>query len=262
MRKILIFLVLIIALFLCYSVVSNGLTIGNIQISNYSQVGTASKQVDTLISQLVNLNSSGLDAKRKEISTAISNYHSQKSQYDSMKEVMNTSIAEAEQEMSMVDMYDIDFLWTIIGNYATEEGVTLKMDLMKSAVFADLEQAEYTMCDMKFTLTGDYIAITELIYDIEDDNRLGFEISNFEMVKGGENLMATFTVKGVPVNNRTLTQIQTSIDSNSQVDADGNTTTSNSISEATGNALQQTGASLSSGKLRDTNTTSSTNTTN
>lgn len=255
MRKVLICLVLIIALFLCYSVVSNGLTIGSIKIANYDQVGAASKEVDTLISQLVNLNGSALDAKKKEIQSAIAKYGSEKEQYESMKEVMNTSLQEAEQEMTMVDMYDIDFLWTIIGNYATEEGVNLKMDLMKSILFADLEVTEYTMCDMKFTLTGDYIAITELIYDIEDDDRLGFEISNFEMTKGGENLIATFTVKGVPVNNRTLSTIQTSIDSSSQESTDGNTTTSNSISEATGDALQKTGASLSSGKLRETNTT-------
>ena len=259
MRKILICLVLIIALFLCYSVVSNGFTIGDIRIANYSQVGAASKQIDTLIGQLVNLNSSGLDAKKKEIQSAISDYGSQKEQYESMKEAMNTSIQEAEQEMTMVDMYDIDFLWTIIGNYATEEGVNLKMDLMKSILFADLDVTEYTMCDMKFTLTGDYIAITELIYDIEDDDRLGFEISNFEMVKGGENLMATFTVKGVPVNNRTLSTIQTSIDSSSETNTDGNTTGSNSVSEATSNALEKTGQSLSSGKVRDSSNTTTAN---
>ena len=59
MRKVLIFIVLAIALFLCYSVVSNGLTIGEFHISNYEQVGVASKKVDTLISQLANLNGSG-----------------------------------------------------------------------------------------------------------------------------------------------------------------------------------------------------------
>ena len=62
--------------------------------------------------------------------------------------------------------------------------------------------------------------------------------------------MATFTVKGVPINNRTLTSIQTSIDSSSQA-TDGNTTDSNGIREATGNALEKTGDSLSSGKLRE-----------
>lgn len=256
MRKILICFVLVIACILCYSVVSDGLTIGDISIANYDQIGMASKQVDTLIGQLVNLNDSGLSAKEKEIQAAISNYENQKEQYESMKAVANTSIEEAEQEMGIVDMYDIDFLWTIIGNYATEEGVTLKMDLMKSLTLSNLDASEYTMCDLKFTLTGDYIAVTELVYDIEDDDRLGFEISNYEMVKGGENLMATFTVKRVPVNSRTLSKIQTSInsDSNNSTTNDGTTTSSSSggdIAEATANALQQTGNSLSGGKLRN-----------
>ena len=30
------------------------------------------------------------------------------------------------------DIYDVDFLWTIVGNYATEEGINLKFDICRS----------------------------------------------------------------------------------------------------------------------------------
>ena len=63
------------------------------------------------------------------------------------------------------------------------------------------------MCDLKFTVTGEYIAITDFIYSLEDDDTLGFEISEFLLEKGGENLQATFIVKEVPINNKNLSSV-------------------------------------------------------
>ena len=39
------------------------------------------------------------------------------------------------------------------------------------------------MSDINFTVSGTYNSIIEFIYDIEDDDRLGFEIKNFKMSK-------------------------------------------------------------------------------
>lgn len=253
MRKILIALVLIIALVFCFNVVSNGLELGeSFKIANYGDVGTASKQIDTLISQLINLNDTGFAAKKSEINSAITQYKTMKEQYESLINMINTTPDKAQEAMSLVETYDIDFLWTIIGSYATEEGINLKMDLMKSNFFDNLDEAGYTMCDLKFTVSGEYIAITEFIYDIEDDSRLGFEITNFEMSKGGDNLLATFSIVGIPVSNRNLSKIQTSIE-----------TTTSPLVDAAGNVIQQVGNSLSTGTAisNTTTTNSSTNTT-
>ena len=89
------------------------------------------------------------------------------------------------------------------------------------------------MCDLKFTVSGDYIPITEFIYHLEDDNKLGFEISNFEMAKGGNNLQAAFTVKGVPINNANLTELQTSVEPTTTTDANGNTVDTNTTTTTT-----------------------------
>lgn len=65
------------------------------------------------------------------------------------------------------------------------------------------------MCDLNFTITGEYIAITDFIYSIEGDDKLNFEISNFLLEKGGENLQATFVVKEVPINSKNLSSVPT-----------------------------------------------------
>ena len=107
-----------------------------------------------------------------------------------------------------MEMYDVDFLWATIGNYATQKGVTLQLDISKSATKASIS-SEYVYCDLNFTITGDYIAITDFIYSLENDDKLNFEIRNFLMKKGGENLQATFTVKDVPVNSQKLSTVPT-----------------------------------------------------
>ena len=57
MRKIILIVILAVSIFLCYTVVSNGVELGQtFKISNFKEVEDASKQVDTLISQLVNVN--------------------------------------------------------------------------------------------------------------------------------------------------------------------------------------------------------------
>ena len=259
MRKILLILVLALSIFLCYTTVVNGIEIGDtFEVANYKQVEVASKEIDTLISQLVNINDMEYKSKQSNLQTAIKSYQDAKEEYETMAEMMNAANAEneADVDMSMVDIYDVDFLWTVIGNYGTEEGIALKFDVAKSASSV-LDSNEYTMCDLKFTVSGDYIPITEFIYHIEEDSKLGFEISDFKMAKGGENLQATFTIRNVPVNNKNLTELQTSVDS---ISSDSNTTDSNtSISDATQNTLEQAGSSLGGGHRIDNSNTNTVN---
>ena len=65
------------------------------------------------------------------------------------------------------------------------------------------------MCDLSFTVTGEYIALTDFVYSMENDEKLNFEISNFVLEKGGENLQATFVVKEVPINSSNLSTVPT-----------------------------------------------------
>ncbi len=250
MRKIILVVILALTIFLCYTTVVDGISFGkSFSISNFEQIENSSKTVDTLIGQLANINRVEFKNQESNLAGAIKSYQNAKKEYEDMAAVLNT--VEEDVDISMVDIYDVDFLWTVIGNYATEEGIKLKFDVARSMT-SSLTSSEYTMCDLKFTITGDYIALTEFIYDIEDDSKLGFEISNFEIAKGGDNLQATFTVKNVPINSANLTELQSSVETTT---TDTNTNTAESI----GNTLQSVGDTLGGGGLRDTNTTNTVN---
>ena len=220
MRKLFILLICIALGWGAYYTISEGFNIGSdFSVSSYNDVSSASSGVDTLIGELVNVNDVQFARSKESLETAIKKYKDTKEEYEELVETLNND--GNDQDISLVDTYDIDFLWTTIGNYGTEEGISLKFDVIKSPS-SFLDTQSYTMCDLKFTVSGNYIPITDFIYDLEDDSKLEFEISEFSLVKGGDNLQATFTVKNVPINNKNLTQFTTYVAPSTNVDSNGN----------------------------------------
>ena len=160
--------------------------------------------------------SQDMPSKKKILSSTIEQYQSTKKEYDEL--IAQYSIYNLAQNGSLEqgkEGYDIDFLWTIIGNYAIEEGINLKFDLVKnSQSTASTDSENLVVRDLKFSVTGTYIHLTDFIYDIEDDDRLAFEINDFNLeVNSGANnteisetepLNATFVVYGVKINSKNL----------------------------------------------------------
>ena len=111
---------------------------------------------------------------------------------------------ETMAEADLKDIYDVDFLWTIIGNYATEEGVLIDMNVVRNTTSASSIQnsasSNFIVCDLRFVATGKYMNLASFIQSMEDDDRLSFEINNFNMQKSGENLQVTLTVKEIKIN--------------------------------------------------------------
>ena len=89
----------------------------------------------------------------------------------------------------------MEYLWTKLGNYATEKGVNLRFEVVNGI-------DNYK--NLNFTLTGSYVAIIDYISAIENDTELNFTPVNFKMVNNtGDTsqgkLQATFTVESIPI---------------------------------------------------------------
>lgn len=206
MRKYLLILILIITGVLCFSLIIGGLEIGNLKlIKSYSDVEEMSLAKKDAVTELKQRNGAEFAAKSTALASAAEEYKTKKAQYEKL--VSEGQIKESNP--TSLDLYDVGFLWTTIGIYATENGVTLQFDVSKSATAIPTMSSEYVMCDLNFTVTGEYIAITDFIYSLENDDKLNFEITDFTLEKGGENLQATFVVKEVPVNSKTLSSVPT-----------------------------------------------------
>ena len=206
MRKYLLVLILIVSGILCFSLMIGGLNVGDFKlIKSYDEVASISAEKKQIVTELKQTNGTEFVSKNTALSSAVNAYKNKKAQYEQL--VSDGEIKQTNPYSSM-DLYDIDFLWTTIGLYATQNKVTLQFDVSKNSSAAVISN-EYVMCDLNFTVTGEYIPITDFIYSIENDDKLNFQISDFVMEKGGQNLQATFVVKEVPINSETLSSVPT-----------------------------------------------------
>lgn len=249
MRKVVLTIVLLVLLFGCYEVVFNEASAVRKYVASVSQLEMASRKLDTQLAQLEKSSDTDYAQKKKELTKIIENYRTTKQEYEQVVSELSGQTADAlikMQESELKDIYDVDFLWTIIGNYATEEGINLKFDVnrnVSSASSLNNTSTNYVICDLQFVITGKYINLADFIRDMEDDDRLNFEINDFDMQKSGSDLQVTLTVREIKINSDNLIE-------------------SNALQDIT-NDVTQTIDSITSGNTTNTTTnTTTTNTTN
>jgi hypothetical protein len=206
MRKYVLGILLIVLAIICFFIIGFGVKIGNFKIYSYSDVSKASSERKSLLTSLNEKNITEYEETKRLLSSATQKYQSKKTEYDSLIE---SGKLTAESNIYNSNLYDVDYLSVIIGKYATQNGVTLQFDVLKSSSTTSIS-SEYVICNLNFTVTGDYIPITNFIYNLEDDETLNFEISDFMLEKGGENLQSIFVVKNVPINSKNLSAIPVS----------------------------------------------------
>ena len=161
MRKIILVALLILLAVICVIVVGTGIKIGPFKVYSYSEIEKASSERKVLLSELNEKNGNEFRATQKMLLSSTGKYQEKKEEYDSLVE--NGELT-TESNIYNSSLYDVDFLLTVVGNYATQNGVTLQFDVFKSS--SSSISSEYVICDLNFTVTGDYIPITNYIFNI------------------------------------------------------------------------------------------------
>lgn len=246
-RKITLSIILILLLFGCYELIFGNQEIIRGKVASISKLESSSKKLEQEALELEKNSTTDFEQKKKQLSKIVKDYNKAKDEYEEIVPPSIKDSTDAIIEEELKDIYDVDFLWTIIGNYATEEGVDLEFNVNKnltSASSINNSSSNYVVCDLKFVITGQYINLTDFIYDLEDDDRLNFEINDFSMNKNGEVLEVTLNVREVKVN------------SNNLIDT-ASTTMTNPIEE---NETQTIDSTTSNQTTNMTNTTNTTNT--
>lgn len=230
MKKILISLLIVLLLVLVILTCVNGLKIGNIEVLSLGQIQTKNQELDDIILQATTLASTDYENVLKDIESDTKKLQEEKQKYD---ELVTVSTGSEVQAANQYQKYEIEYLWTIIGNHATKEGVVIKMDLVSGT--GD------NVYNLNFTVTGAYIGIADFISDIENDSALGFKIENFYLVPGSstDSLRATFTCKDITIRDiassarTTTTTTDTSTNTNTNTNTKDTTTTDSDSTEAT-----------------------------
>lgn len=230
MRKILISIIVALLLIGSAFFMVNGMN--TVNVKGFKGLNEKNDEIEQKISELSNLISVTYESTVSNLKRTANTLQESKAEYENQAILSSTNNSSYAAQL---ELYDIDYLWTKLGNYAKDEGVVIKIELVASG-------ASQNLYNLNFTVTGEYVAITDFIYDIENDSKLGFKIDEFQMTSGGDGAVAaTFSCKEIPINVGTI-----------------DTSTSSGTTSGTG-TTNTTGTSNTTSNTSTTNTTGTTN---
>ncbi len=244
MKKLLMLILIVLLLALSAFVILSGVEVGNVKILSYIGIQDKNKQLDEKIQQASKL-------AEKDYKQAVSTVQDSSKKLEQVKkeyEDLTVVSTDGEVPIAQIERYEVETLWVKLGNYATSEGAIVRIDIVQGNTSGTY--------NLKFTVNGSYISITDFISDIENDSTLGFKIEEFKMVPSGNDLQATFTCKEIAIKEVSETSnpnIGTQENKNAETNTTNSTNTTNTTNSTTGNNTTN---------RNTTNTTNTSNTTN
>lgn len=155
---------------------------------------------------------------KTNLDSSFSKLQAEKQRYE---RTISYTTEEDLEKANTQEEYKLDYLWTKIGLYATQNGIIMKADVSHGS------SGVANQYNISFTTIGEYLSISEFIYAIEKDDTLGFRIEEFSVVPHSDNnLQATFIIKNIAIDPNSLS-------SSSSVSTGTVTTTQNARSAET-----------------------------
>lgn len=240
MRRILLLVLTAVLIVIAYFMVTNGITIGDFKILSWNELMQNNEELDNNIEEVEKIVTINYPSEQEKLNNSYKQLKIRKEEYaDLVLYSSEEEIAKANQ----TEVYETEFLWTKLGNYATKNnGTEMKIDVVKGS------NNEPNVYNLNFTMTGDYVHISDFISAVENDPRLGFRINKFLLVpsnrtttttdSNGETqpqtnlLQATFTVENVGINIKSGSTTTRTTNSENN-DNSTNTNTENKTDEQT-----------------------------
>ncbi len=194
MRKVLISIIIVALAAIFILMATSGLHIGNISIASVRQIVANNQNLETELTKLKESTDTSYETAKLDLDSSLATLQDTKKRYnDATTYTTDEEIKNANQE----EQYDISYLWTKIGLYAKKNNVTIQLNVSYGTV-----EGLYNLSILAY---GQYLPISEFIYAIEKDTKLGFRIEDFTMTQySEEQLQASFSIKNVAINKDSL----------------------------------------------------------
>ena len=127
MKKILFSILIVLLLVLCGITIWKGINVFGIEILGITQIQEKNAALDNTISEATKLASTDYEKALSDIETDIKKLQEEKKNYQDLVTVSDGSEIKVTNQYQK---YEIEYLWAVIGNHATSEGIELKMDLV------------------------------------------------------------------------------------------------------------------------------------
>lgn len=217
MRKILIIVLIVLLLITGYLMIFQGLNIMGAQILSVFQIKDRSNAIDAELEKVSALTSVDRPKAMTDLTDSAKQFVIAKEEYND--KILYSTQEEIEQASQGVQ-YEMEYLWTKIGNHATKNGIVLKMTVKQSS------SGVANQYDLNFSATGAYVSISEFIAALENDSSLNFKIENTKVqpFEGNtQNLQAQFDVKEISIRiDQIASENNTDLDNQKQSQKGGN----------------------------------------
>ena len=202
MRKILFSIIIVLLAVGTYFLLVEGLSIGNLHVYSISGIQELGDSLNNKIDQATELTTVTYKSENQSLNDALESLQSKREEYENK---LATSNQEEIEKAETTKKLEIQYVWAIIGNYATSNGLKLTLNLKNTSTGLTGQK------DLDFILEGTYNGIKNFLYNLEDDENLGFKIEDFSLVpivqasNNGDSgstatiLQAKFSVKGINV---------------------------------------------------------------
>ena len=243
MKKLLMLILIGLLVTLSIFIALYGFEIGNIEVLSYVGIQKRNKELDEKIQESSKLAEKDFKLAVSAVEENSKKLQQQKKEYEDMTTI---SSADDIQFASQIERYEVETLWVKLGNYATTEGAIMKMDIVQGN--------RNNSYNLKFTVNGSYISITDFISDIENDDTLGFKIEEFKMLPStsGTDLQATFVCRDIAIK-EVLQSSNSTIETEDIIEEETTNNTTNTTTTKTTNTTNTT-------TTKTTNTTTSNST--
>lgn len=248
MRKILFIILTVMMVIIMGVVVANGISFAN--VSGVKQISQKNEEIKKKNEELTNKVEVEYPGKIKEVEDAEQQLKTKKEEYESQ---IALNADSGTGYLATLEKYEIEYLWTRLGNHAKDNEVDIKIDLTNSNTAG--------LYKLNFEVYGSYVSVTDYIYAIENDSKLGFKIDNFvatpntTTITADKNskvaeIKATFSCDEIGINIQNLDKQTTET-----------TDTTNTNATNTTNSSNTTNTNSTTNNTAIDNTTSTNNTT-
>lgn len=144
------------------------------------------------------------------LETAKQTYQTEKTKYEAISDETIRIIKESNTE----ENYSLEYMWIKLGNYANKNNLTLVMiepgntatsttnnETTDQIVVENTASNNMQISNsnvLKIQVTGNYINLSDFIFEVENDEELKFKLDNISMqYVSGTTIKTTFDVKNI-----------------------------------------------------------------
>lgn len=174
MKKILLGMLIILLLTILAVILMNSLPVGNYKVESISDIKDASMKLTSSYNNAVDVTNMVYPNKIANLGEKIGRLADVKEEYDNKTRSIK---GDKNLNLGLLKKYQISFLWKTVGQYATNNGLVLQLDI-RGTTTTDVY-------DLEFSVIGNYVGITDFISDVENDSNLKFIIEDFRLAPQG-----------------------------------------------------------------------------